>query len=203
MREILREQGIKAPERSVVVIPPANAWRHLAKVDASFHLEPCKIPSYGLWCHKPVLNDAPVAWQLSLGLFLKEQKGHHSHLDDSFFFGKEPTVDPPIKAVLTTHVDDLAVVGKAYFLDELYGAMTKRFGKISRDKLPFVHSGSRYSQTSTGLKIDRADFASRLKPADNPPGAEDRKLKPQEVTQFRSVLGGLLWLCSTRLGHHC
>lgn len=38
----------------------------------------------------------------------------------------------------------------------------------------------------------------RLKPSPEPAGADDRKLTA-EVTQFRSVLGGLLWLCSTRL----
>ena len=92
IRELLLKQGIKTPIRSVVVIPPYNSWRHLAKVDPSFHLEPWEIPRYGLWCLKPVygLNDAPVAWQLSLEEFLKKQKGVASHLDDSFYFWKDP-----------------------------------------------------------------------------------------------------------------
>ena len=109
IRELLLKQGIKTPIRSVVVIPPYNSWRHLAKVDPSFHLEPWEIPRYGLWCLKPVygLNDAPVAWQLSLGEFLKKQKGVASHLDDSFYFWKDPAKKPALQAALTTHVDDL------------------------------------------------------------------------------------------------
>ena len=82
IRELLLKQGIKTPVRSVVVVPPPNCWRHLAKADPSFALEPWEIPQYGLKCLKPVygLNDAPVAWQLSLGEFLKKQKGVASHL---------------------------------------------------------------------------------------------------------------------------
>ena len=74
-----------------MVILPWNCWRHLAAKDKTFALEPWKVPLYGLWCLKPVhgLNDAPVAWQLSLGQFLKKNKGTHSHLDDSFFFWKD------------------------------------------------------------------------------------------------------------------
>lgn len=145
------------------------------------------------------LNDAPVAWQLSLGQFLKKQKGTPSHLDDSFFFWKDPKSTPSLKALLTTHVDDLAVVGSSTFLDELYASICKEFGKVTRDQLPFSHCGCLYSRTTNGLKIDQTAFASRLKPAPEPQGADDRKLTPAELTQFRSVLGGLLWLCSTRL----
>lgn len=88
IREILLSQGVKTPVRSVVVIPPFNCWRHFARVDTSFHLEPEEIPLYGLWCRNPVygLNDAPVAWQLSLEEFLRKQKGVASRLDDAFFF---------------------------------------------------------------------------------------------------------------------
>lgn len=189
IREILLQQGIKTPVRAVVVIPPWNSSRHLAAKDKTFALEPWEIPLYGLWRLKPVygLNDAPVAWQLSLGQILKKNKGTHSHLDDSFFFWKDPKQKPSLQAVLTTHVDDLAVVGSGTFLDNLYGEMCKEFGKISRDRLPFAHCGCQYSRTTTGLKIDQTSFAARLKPAPDPKGADDRKLTPEEVTQFRLV----------------
>ena len=201
IREILLKQGIKSPARAVVLIPPWNTWRHLAAVDNSFQVNPEDIPLYGLWCLKPIygLNDAPVAWQLSLGEFLKKTKGHPSKLDDSFFFWKDPRADQPLLGALTTHVDDLAVVGSKKFKDQLFKAMCDEFGQISRDALPFAHCGCQYSKTTTGYCIDQTAFASRLKPSDNPEGSDERDLTPSELTQFRSVLGGLLWLCSTRL----
>ena len=201
IRAILLSQGIKTPIRSVILVPPFNVWRHLAAVDPKFHLEPHMIPEFGLWCLKPIygLNDAPVAWQLSLGEFLKNQKGTASLLNDSFYFWKDPKQTPSLQGALTTHVDDLAVVGSSSFKKHLYDAMCKQFGQISKDYLPFPHCGCLYSKTETGLKIDQASFAQKLKPAPDPAGSDDRFLKPEEVTQFRSVLGALLWLCSTRL----
>ena len=136
---------------------------------------------------------------LSLGSFLKKQKGTPSHLDDSFYFWKDSNTSHGLSGALTTHVDDLAVTGDVNFKDPLYKAMTKEFGKLSRQNLPFTHCGALYSATATGLKMDQSDFAKRLKPAPVPTGNDDRDLQPAELTAFRSVLGGLLWLCSTRL----
>ena len=82
--------------------------------------------------------------QLSLGEFLKKQKGVASHLDDSFYSWKDVKT-PSLQAVLTTHVDDLAVVGKAEFKERLYSEMCKEFGKITKEKLPFSHCGCRLS----------------------------------------------------------
>ena len=98
IREILLKQGVKTPVRAVVLVPPWNTWHHLATVDQQFHVEPWEIPLYGLWCLKPIygLNDAPVAWQLSLGQFLQKQSGHHSKLDDSFYCWKDPKCTPPL-----------------------------------------------------------------------------------------------------------
>lgn len=180
IRGLLPQQGIKTPVRSVVMIPPRNTWRHLTAVQPSF--------LYGL-------NDAPVA---EFGV-LPEQKGTPSHLDDSFYFWKDSNASHGLSGALTTHVDDLAVTGDVNFKDPLYKAMTKEFGKLSRQSLPFTHCGALYSATATGLKMDQSDFAKRLKPAPVPTGNDNRDLQPAELTAFRSVLGGLLWLCSTRL----
>ena len=120
-------------------------------------------------------------------------------MDDSFYSWKDVKRTPSLQAVLTTHVDDLAVVGKTEFKERLYSEMCKEFGKIAKEKLPFSHCGCRYTRTSTGLKMGQSDFASRLQPAPEPQGPDDRPLTPAEVTQLRSVIGGLMWLCSTRL----
>ena len=84
-------------------------WRHLGALDPEFAIPEWETDVYGLWCNKPVygLNDAPVAWQLSLGVFLSNQRGCPSRLDDSFYFWKLENHKKqtfPLKALLTTHV---------------------------------------------------------------------------------------------------
>ena len=51
------------------------------------------------------LNDAPLAWQLVLSSYFKdERKGIHSAFDECFFFW--PDRPGEIKALGTNHVDD-------------------------------------------------------------------------------------------------
>lgn len=75
------------------------------------------------------------------------------------------------------------MVGSPDFLNKLYREMCKEFGQITRDRLPFAHCGCMYSKTAAGLKIDQTNFAARLQQAPDPGGADDRKLKPEELTQ--------------------
>ena len=60
--------------------------------------------------------------------------------------------EPHLQAALTTHVDDLAVVGTPSYMQYLYEAMTAEFGYI-KDKMPFPHCGCLYSKNETGPKI--------------------------------------------------
>eukprot|EP00435_Cladocopium_sp_Y103_P036571 s279_g9.t1 len=66
IQEILKDQGHYSPSRIVIVIPPMNMWKHLAKLSKEFELPEANLMDYRLLCKKPVsvhgLNDAPLAW---------------------------------------------------------------------------------------------------------------------------------------------
>ncbi len=69
IQKALKKKVIYAPRRAVVNFPPANVWRHLGKFASEFAIKEYQVPDYGLLSNEPVhgLNDAPLAWQLSLG----------------------------------------------------------------------------------------------------------------------------------------
>ena len=199
VRELLMKKGIQAPERQVAVVPPANVWRHLAKADPSFAIRDDELQSWLLLCVKPIygLNDAPLAWQLNIHDHLTSQGGIQSVLDENLFVWKGPQ---GLKALITTHVDDLAVCSDKKFLTEQYQNMTKKYGKVSLQKLPFAHCGSKYSATPTGLRMDQTEFCMNLKEVKIENDQDDeRDLTREEQTVLRSQLGGLLWLAATRL----
>lgn len=72
----------------------------------------------------------------------------------------------------------------------------QKFQKVTRQQLPFQHCGCEYAETNQGFSIN---FAEKLTHAKVPSRAEESKLLPDEVTEFRSVLGALLWVTSARL----
>lgn len=74
IQKALQKMGLSAPTRQVVIYPPMNVWRHLARMSDMFNIPEHALHDYGLLCFKPVygLNDAPLAWQLSLHTFLEE-----------------------------------------------------------------------------------------------------------------------------------
>ena len=181
--------------------PPANVWRHLAKFDPQFDIGEDNISNYGLLCLKPIygLNDAPLAWQLVLHEYVLSEGATASKMDESFFMWRQDGVPDSIYGVLTCHVDDLAIAGEAKWLDGLYERMVKKFKKVTRQTMPFEHCGAEYSETNQGLCISQKAFTERLQPTVVPNRPDEDKLKPEEVTMFRSQLGALLWLTSTRL----
>ena len=185
----------------MIVFPPANVWRHLAKFDKQFDIGENNIHNYGLLCLKPVygLNDAPLAWQLVLHEHIVSEGAVPSKLDENFFTWKNEGTQDGIYGVLTCHVDDLAIAGEQKWLDGLHDRMVKKFKKVSRQVLPFEHCGAEYSKTKQGYCISQKAFVDRMKPADIPSRSEESDLTPDEVTSFRSILGALLWLTSTRL----
>ena len=200
IQKALKELGVDAPNRIVVILPPLNVFRHLSELSSDFAgMNEVTATQYGLLCTKPVygLNDAPLAWQLCLHQFIKAQGGLGSHLDDCTFLWKDKQSN--LTAMATTHVDDIAMTGTTSWIDDMADHMVKRFKKVSRQKLPFDHCGCRYEKTPVGYKIHQRDFALKLKPADVPQRDDSSKLTKEETSSFRSILGALLWLTATRL----
>ncbi|CAE7490455.1 ACBD6 [Symbiodinium pilosum] len=199
VRELLASRGITSPVRKVVIIAPANVWRHLAKFDASFRVDYECLDEWALLCIKPVygLNDAPLAWQLCLRGHWEEQGGVPSLLDENYFIWRFADGD---RASVTTHVDDCGAEGKRKWLDEQYQLLVKKFGKVTRQTLPFTHCGVVYRRIPDGICMEQDDFCSKLKTVDIDPSRGDSdSLTATELTSFRSVLGALLWLTATRL----
>ena len=156
---------------------------------------------YVLLCLKPVygLSEAPLAWQLFLHQFLRELGGIPSHFDECFYYwpAKKPGMWPT--ASLSTHVDDLAARGKRKWLDETYAKMLAKFGKLTRQTLPFVHCGCQYTRIKDGFKVDQSEYVMMLQPAPIKPDDDmDRNLIASEITVLRSLIGGLMWTSITR-----
>eukprot|EP00913_Durusdinium_trenchii_P002492 g2304.t1 len=162
VRKKLRERGIISPRRLVAIIPPANVWRQLAKVDKTFDIPESQMGEYLLGCNKPVygLNDAPLAWRLCLHDFVEELGGQQSVFDENMFFWKK---DGQISTILTTHVDDIAVATTSETLELYHQKFTKKFGKVTREKMPFQHCGMVYEKVAQGYRIQQYDFTSSLK----------------------------------------
>ena len=201
VRRLLEQKGIKSPKRKIAIIAPANVWRHLASFDKRFTVESTRLGDFILLCIKPVygLSDAPLAWQLCLHGHFEEQGGKPSLMDENSFYWCEP---PSYRttSMVTTHVDDCGAAGKPGWLKTQYELLVKKFGKVTRQQLPFDHCGVRYSRLPDGFHMSQDDFCGKLKPAEVPKDRKDEEsLSPSELTLFRSILGGLLWLTATRL----
>ena len=197
----LRELGLQTVERLIAIDPPRNVWRHLKRLGKRFNIPEEDLHLYVLLCLKPVygLSEAPLAWQLFLHKFLRELGAQQSHFDENYWFWPDNTQGAWPRSSLTTHVDDLAVEGFKRWLDETFTLMVKKFGKLSRESLPFNHCGCRYSATSDGLKVDQSEYVNLLKPVSvNKDDSDDRFLTPQETTTLRSAVGGLMWTSLTR-----
>ena len=202
IRELLRSKGISAPLRKVALVVPLNVWRHLAALDPAFQVPGDRYEEYILICLKPVygLNDAPLAWQLCLHQHFEATGGIASLMDENLFYWPKPNKQQGIQALATTHVDDVGAGSKPQWLMEQYSKLCVKFGKVTRQQLPFVHCGVLYSRSRDGFSMTQDDFCSKLKPAPIPAGKrDDEALCAEEVTHFRSILGGLLWLTATRV----
>ena len=133
---------------------------------------------------------------------MEELHGVRSQLDENCFFFKTETSQMDLDnttGMITTHVDDLAVEGSQEFLNTFYEKFVTQFKKVTRQQLPFTHCGCRYAETATGYSIDQAEFVEKMAPAPVPTRDDDSKLDAKEVSDFRSILGALLWITATRL----
>ena len=198
IQKTLRKMGIDAPTRVVIIIPPANVFRHLAALSDDFKIAEWQIHEFGLLCIKPVygLNDAPLAWQLCWHQYLQHTGGERSHLDENSFVWKK---DGECIAMATTHVDDIAISAPLTWIDELNKGFIAKFGKVTRQQLPFTHCGCEYQKVVDGYKISQQEFSEKVKPAPVPKRDDSSRLTKEELSDFRSILGALLWLTATRL----
>ena len=201
VRELLKARGVTSPVRKVVIIAPANVWRHLASFDSRFKVDYEKLAQYVLFCIKPVygLSDAPLAWQLCLHGHFEEQGGSASLMDENLFYWRDKKPGRTT-SIVTTHVDDCGAGGKKEWLAQQLALLQSKFGKVTRQTLPFTHCGVLYEKIPDGFRMSQDSFAQKLKPAEIPSTRKDDELlTPSEITMFRSILGGLLWLTATRL----
>ena len=201
VRELLRARGVTSPVRRVAIVAPANVWRHLATHDPKFRIDFEKIGDYVLFCLKPVygLSDAPLAWQLCLHGHFEAEGGTASKLDENLFFWRDERTGRAT-SVVTTHVDDCCAGGRPNWLSRQLRLLQEKFGKVTRQTLPFSHCGMLYERIPEGFRMTQDSFAAKLKPAEiDGSRKDDEILTPTEVTMFRSILGGLLWLTATRL----
>ena len=197
----LKELSLHTVERLIAIVPPHNVWRHLRRLSSKFAIPEEDLANWVLLCLKPVygLSEAPLAWQLFLHKFLRELGGIQSHFDECFWYWAATKPGHWPKSSLTTHVDDLAARGKRLWLDSTFEQMLRKFGKLSRQKLPFMHCGCRYSRVADGFKVDQKDYVEMLQISEvNKDDNDDRDLTPAEVTTLRSIVGGLMWTSLTR-----
>ena len=201
VRQVLAKRGIVSPPRKVVVVPPPNTWRQLAHFDQNFNIPEESFGKFGLLCLKPAygLNDAPLAWQMSLQETLEEGGGVQSLLDECLWHFKFP--DGRLQGLISTHVDDLAIASGEQFLMEQQKKLNSKYGSIKAQRTPFTHCGCQYSELpGGGYKIDQQSFVDSLQCQEiTNTGDNSRPLTAEELTKFRSALGGLLWLTATRL----
>ena len=161
---------------------------------------------YALLCLKPVhgLNDAPLAWQLSLQEYLREIEGSPSVMAGD---GNNPAQRVHSRSLHMSrqrhgHCSTSDVGGHS-----VYATFVKKFGKVSRQRIPFEHCGAKYEKMPGGYRMTQSDFCAKMTPAKIADGRKDKdKSTKEERTSFRLILGALLWLIATRLEswpHRC
>ena len=206
MIEALKKRGLKPVEnRQVLLEPPANVWRHFRNIKGcKWRVEDSDIGEYLLRLIKAMygLNDAPLAWQMCVSDFLSELSAKPSIFDENLHLWFQNYQHPygTLVSMATVHVDDNGIAGPQHRLDILADKFEKRFGKIQRQTIPFVHCGVRYTKNSDGgFTMDQREFCEKLTVLAIPGSRrDDEPLAPKEITLFRSQLGALLWLCVTR-----
>ena len=194
IQHALKEHGISAPTRIVVVLPPLNVYRHLSAMSLELAVTESQIYDHALMRVKPVygLNDAPLAWQLCLHSFIKTTYGERSHLDENTFSWKE---NQRLVAMAKTHVDDIALAASSKWMDEMYKAFTKRFGKVAREQLPFTHCGCEYEK----VENDKEELETTLRIRDDALDGYKEQLE-EKTTEAQKWLGYSEQVCG-QLSH--
>ena len=169
-------------------------------------VEDCLSGKYKILLTKAMygLVDAPLLWNLSFKAHLVLHMGAWvSHLDDNFYFFRDPETQVCL-GNLSTHVDDTGVTGSQESLDFWRTSIEEKFGKVTRQTLPFLHVGVQYSRLDDGsLFMCQREYCKNIKPIVFKRGRNPKEtLSPEEVTSLRSAIGALLYLCWTRPDVH-
>ena len=209
VERIAAKLGVPSPltERDVVVKLPGNVWYHLhqKKFISDRQYQEARAGRLGMLLKKCMygLKDAPLLWQLALRYHLITYMGAIvSCYDDNHFYFKEPDAQgkPVLTGEATCHVDDTVFSGKSDKLNYRRSLLEKRFGTVSRQVMPFVHIGVEYNQLPCGgYHLHQSKFCAAIRLVQiERSSPSDALLGPKEISQFRSILGALLYLCVTR-----
>ena len=139
------------------------------------------------------LNDAPLSWQLCLMEFLVDTlHGNQSVHDECFFMWFDDKLQ--CRQLATAHVDDNGVGASPKDLDTFHRQFTHRFGKVTRQGLPFTHCGATYKRNNKGgISILQAEFCKKLTVVYICPKRDDQELlQGKEHSLFRSQVGAVL-----------
>ena len=210
---IASELGVPSPltERDIVITLPGNVWYFLYELgyitDAQYAM--ARRGQMGMRLKKCMygLADAPYLWNLAIRHFLVfELMAIPCTYDECHFYWREvPRQGGPAELTgeATLHVDDTVFSGDPQKLSFRKHALEKRFGEVTRQQVPFVHIGVHYDlmtfRTGRGFHMHQSSFCSAITTAEVPKGVGNSdKLTAQGLSQFRAVLGALLYLCVTR-----
>ena len=140
------------------------------------------------------LDDAPLAFQVAMQIFMVETLGGRtSAFDDCFYFWMSGPGE--LQAVATSYVDGNNNASSDKWLSSSFGKFSKRFGGATRQRPPMNHVGVRHEYTDLGYKMSQDEFCQQLQPIplSRWRAAQDGSpLDAQELKQVRGLIGGLL-----------
>ena len=112
----------------------------------------------------------------------------------------DPAKQERLQGEATAHVDDGNFSGSASHLSWLRELLEKRFGKVSRQTLPYDHVGINYQSVSQGYFLSQSEYAGKIKLIELPRFSKDTdKATNEQVSSLRMCVGSLLYLLLTRL----
>jgi len=186
--------------RQVCFEPPKGAERYFKELDNATHYEPAR---HVLQMLKPVygLKDAPRAWRLRLDAELRRLGGRPMLSDSAIYLWFSGGIR--LAAIISTHVDDLKGGGEADTMSHIKAGLASAFGALSEKVGDFIHCGVQHFQDENGdVYTDQVHYIAQLHAADVAglnQLAPTTPLNAKQQSDFGSLLGGLSWVCQTRL----
>jgi hypothetical protein len=205
-------------DRTVAVQPPENIWTHFRDmarngevIDKGFLIQDHERADHILVCRKALygFTDAPLMFQLALTSFLTAECNLQPSLFDANYLFRTRTVHGQVTLdlIVTAHVDDLQISGCQAVRDELHWKLEQRFGKLKRQRTPYIHAGIELERVNFNvIRLHQDSYTEKLKPIELT--AERAKqieseVTPEELHRFRSVICAALWAGQTRCEELC